>query len=63
MTAAVPWQGAGRIVLLKFRSKLTELVAKPYDSEGCLQELLADDPDLLAGEQINPVYPRRWLLV
>src|SRR6476620_5793197 len=35
----------------------------PYDSETLLQKLLADHPDLLAGDQINDEEPRRWLLV
>lgn len=35
----------------------------PYDSENLLQKLLADHPDLLAGDQINVEEPRRWLLV
>uniref|UniRef100_A0A7C3A9T1 DUF4268 domain-containing protein n=2 Tax=Thermorudis TaxID=1649508 RepID=A0A7C3A9T1_9BACT len=34
-----------------------------YDSEPTLQGLLADYPELLAGDQIDPVQPRRWLLV
>jgi hypothetical protein len=34
-----------------------------YDSESILQKLLADHPDLLAGDQINVEEPRRWLLV
>ena len=34
-----------------------------YDSESLLQKLLADHPDLLAGDQINVEEPRRWLLV
>lgn len=34
-----------------------------YDSERLLQEMLANHPDLLAGEQINSDVPRRWLLV
>lgn len=34
-----------------------------YDSEALLQELLAKFPQLLAGEQIDPHSPRRWLLV
>ena len=34
-----------------------------YDSEALLQEMLANHPDLLAGEQINSEEPRRWLLV
>jgi hypothetical protein len=35
----------------------------PYDSESLLQKLLADHPDLLAGDQIDAEEPRRWLLV
>lgn len=35
----------------------------PYDSESLLQEMLANHPDLLAGEQINSDVPRRWLLI
>jgi hypothetical protein len=35
----------------------------PYDSETLLQKLLADHPDLLAGDQIDAEEPRRWLLV
>jgi hypothetical protein len=35
----------------------------PYDSEMLFQKLLADHPDLLAGDQINDEEPRRWLLV
>ena len=34
-----------------------------YDSENLLQKLLADHPDLLAGDQIDAEEPRRWLLV
>lgn len=34
-----------------------------YDSESLLQKLLADYPDLLAGDQIDLEEPRRWLLV
>jgi hypothetical protein len=35
----------------------------PYDSEELLQKLLANHPDLLAGDQIDAEDPRRWLLV
>ncbi len=42
---------------------LTELHAEDYDSEDLLQELLAEYPNLLAGAQLNPADPRRWLLV
>jgi hypothetical protein len=54
---------AGRIYLLNDNSELMAMEEAPYDSEKLLQEMLADHPDLLAGEQINGDNPRRWLLV
>jgi hypothetical protein len=54
---------AGRIYLLKEDSKLLAMEESPYDSESLLQKLLADHPDLLAGDQIDAEEPRRWLLV
>jgi hypothetical protein len=54
---------AGRIYLLNGESKLIAMEESTYDSESLLQKLLADHPDLLAGEQINTDEPRRWLLV
>ena len=35
----------------------------PYDAEEVLQELVESHPDLLAGGQMTPSDPRRWLLV
>jgi hypothetical protein len=54
---------AGRIYLLDGESKLIAMEESAYDSETLLQKLLADHPDLLAGEQINAEEPRRWLLI
>ena len=54
---------AGRIYLLKEDSRLLAMEESAYDSESLLQRLLADHPDLLAGDQINADEPRRWLLV
>src|SRR3954469_7163222 len=54
---------AGRIYLLNGESKLIAMEESPYDSEILLQKLLADHPDLLAGDQINDEEPRRWLLI
>jgi hypothetical protein len=54
---------AGRIYLLDGDSKLVAMEESPYDSETLLHTLLADHPDLLAGDQINDEEPRRWLLV
>ena len=54
---------AGRIYILNEDSKLIAMEEATYDSESLLQKLLADHPDLLAGDQINVEEPRRWLLV
>ena len=43
--------------------RLTELKEQPYDSEDLLQKLIADYPNLLAGDQIDDTSPRRWLVV
>lgn len=42
---------------------LVELREQPYDNEDVFQAMLAKYPSLLAGEQITPHDPRRWLLV
>lgn len=54
---------AGRIYILNDDSDLMAMEEAPYDSEELLQEMLANHPDLLAGEQINSDDPRRWLLI
>lgn len=51
------------IYLLGNDEQLVEMIEQEYDSEDLLQSLLADHPDLLAGEQVNSESPRRWLLV
>ncbi len=54
---------SGRIFLLDGDRTLRPMKEEPYDSEDLLQALLADYPDLLAGDQIDDNDPRRWLLV
>ena len=39
------------------------MAEEPFALEDTLQELIADHPKLLSGEQINPNDPRRWLLI
>ncbi len=51
------------IYLLQADETLVEMHAAAYESEPVLQKLLADYPHLLAGGQMNPDNPRRWLLV
>lgn len=44
-------------------SRLLELEETQYVREEILQKLLAEYPDLLPGDQIDPENPRRWFLV
>lgn len=53
----------GRIFLLGEDDALHPMSETPYDSEVLLQRLLADHPDLMAGELIDDAEPRRWLLI
>ncbi len=43
--------------------QLVAMQAAPYDAEQVLQKLIEDFPDLLAGAQMSPSDPRRWLLI
>src|SRR5687768_15722183 len=51
------------IFLIGSDERLVEMREQPYDSEDLLQRLLASYPSLLASDQIDPVNPRKWLLV
>ena len=53
----------GGVFLIQDDGELVEMTEQPYGSEERLQELLARYPNLLAGGQIDPAAPRRWLLV
>ena len=53
----------GEIFLIKDGHTLVPLTQQPYESEGLLQTLLAKYPSLLAGDQVNPETPRKWLLI
>ena len=39
------------------------MAEEPFALEETLQKLIANHPELLSGEQINPNDPRRWLLI
>lgn len=54
---------ADGIFLLQSDRRLVPMVSERYESEDLLQMLIAEYPDLLAGEQIDERSPRRWLLV
>jgi len=51
------------IFLLKDSGDLEKVPMQPYDSEDLLQSLIAEYPELLAGDQINPDEPVRWILI
>lgn len=53
----------GHIFLINGANQLVELEEQPYDSENLLQTLLAQYPNLLAGDQVSNDEPRCWLLV
>ena len=42
---------------------LEPLTEQPFDSEALLQELIGQHPELLAGEQMRPNDPLRWILI
>ncbi len=51
------------IFLLGQDKKLERVPYSTYATEDLLQELIAEYPELLAGDQIDPEDPPRWLLV
>ena len=53
--------GSGVLVLDKLG--MVALEPAEHDSESDFQELLADHPELLGGDQIDPAIPRKWILV
>ena len=54
---------ADRIFLIVDDKTLKPMDSAPYVKEDVLQSLLVRHPDLLAGEQVDPDNPRRWLLI
>lgn len=54
---------AERIYLLADQGDLSEMTEERFDTEAALQTLIAEHPELLAGEQIDPHDPPRWILV
>ena len=54
---------SGKIFLLQEGNKLVEMEEKEYVSEDILQDLIAKNPNLLAGDEMDIDIPRKWLLV
>ena len=54
----------GKIFIVdESEDKLTEMNEELFAEEIHLQELIAKYPDLLAGDQIDPDRPKKWLLI
>jgi hypothetical protein len=54
---------SGKIFALRDGEGLTELTQTPYENEDLFQSLIEKYPAILAGEQINPDNPRKWVLI
>lgn len=54
---------ASGMFLVQADGNLVEMEETEFSTEDNLQELLARYPNLLAGNQIDDVNPRRWLLI
>jgi hypothetical protein len=50
-------------VFLRRGDDLIPMVEERYELEDNLQALIAKHPNLLAGDQVDPDAPRRWLLL
>ena len=53
----------GNVFVLHANNRIEPLEAQDYEAEELLQILSKEHPEVLAGEQISPDDPRRWLLV
>jgi hypothetical protein len=51
------------VFVLQKDGTLVEMSQQEYDSEDMLQTLLATYPNLLAGDQIDELNPRKWILI
>ncbi|MDM7939610.1 MAG: hypothetical protein QUS07_04630 [Methanothrix sp.] len=54
---------ASGVFLIQEDGSLIEMEEQPYNSEDHLQILLERYPNLMAGDQIDDMNPRRWLLI
>lgn len=53
----------GEAIYIKHGQNLTRLELTDHSCEDDFQKLIEDHPDLLAGDQVDPASPRRWLLL
>ncbi len=45
------------------QGQIEPMTEERFAEEKILQELVADHPELLSGEQMDPADPRRWILI
>ena len=51
------------IFYINEHSEAVQLREQRYENEDHFQQLIERHPDILAGEQINPEMPRKWILI
>ena len=54
---------SGSIFVLDKNNTITELKETQYSSEDVFQELIEKYPNILAGDQITPDNPRKWIFI
>ena len=54
---------SGKIFAIRDGEGIVELTQTPYENEDLFQSLIEKHPEILAGEQISPENPRRWVLI
>ncbi len=54
---------AEKIYIRNASGALEPLVEERFETEGLLQELIGQHPELLAGDQMRPSDPLRWILI
>ena len=54
---------SGKIFAIRDGEGLTELTQTSYENEELFQSLIEKHTEILAGEQINPENPRKWVLI
>jgi hypothetical protein len=54
---------SGGIYLIQANGTLVEMKEQAYETEDFFQNILAEHPNLLAGDLIDNQQPRRWLFI
>ena len=54
---------SGSIFVVNEDNKILELKESKYENEAIFQELIEKYPNILAGDQISPDNPRKWIFI